>query len=368
MTFVTNAWYGAIWSQDLGDQPVARRILDRPLVLFRTQTGKIAVLEDACPHRFAPLHLGQVVDDAIRCPYHGLEFNSDGKCVRNPHNAGRIPPAAKVKSYIAEERYGMVWVWLGHQKADTDLIPDYSIFERMDTSARSKQDWLIIKANYVLVIENLLDLSHVAVLHEGVLGNAETMNADISVSEDEEGLCVDRIMPDVPPPELVQVLFPDNAGRVDHWATIRLMGVSSLLNDTGATRVGAPREEGAGMHGAHILAPIDEVTTLYHFCAVRWAAGGVDGSDPQVREKLSSLRRIAFAEQDGPIMEAQQRALLDSAIDTSRPALFDIDAGPARFQRRMQTLLKREIAAASTSTRDDSGEASVRSSPRTSAS
>lgn len=93
MSFIRNQWYGAIWSQDLGDGPVARRILDKPIVLFRTGDGTVAALDDVCPHRFVPLSLGKVVrGNHIQCAYHGPEFDSSGACTHNPHTNGRIPP------------------------------------------------------------------------------------------------------------------------------------------------------------------------------------------------------------------------------------------------------------------------------------
>lgn len=68
MAFVRNQWYAAVWSGNLGDEPVGLRILDKPIVLFRTAGSGVAVLDDLCPHRFVPLRLGKVVDgDRICC-------------------------------------------------------------------------------------------------------------------------------------------------------------------------------------------------------------------------------------------------------------------------------------------------------------
>ena len=86
-TYLRNAWYVAAWSDDLVEgQLLARTILKEPIVLFRKSDGNVAALQDRCPHRFAPLHMGKVVDgDRVQCPYHGLEFNASGACVLNPH-------------------------------------------------------------------------------------------------------------------------------------------------------------------------------------------------------------------------------------------------------------------------------------------
>src|SRR4051795_5850477 len=79
-TYLRNAWYVAAWSDDLVDgQLLPRKIMHEPVVLYRKPDGKIAALEDRCPHRFAPLSMGKVVrDDVVQCPYHGLEFDATG--------------------------------------------------------------------------------------------------------------------------------------------------------------------------------------------------------------------------------------------------------------------------------------------------
>jgi nitrite reductase/ring-hydroxylating ferredoxin subunit len=99
-TYLRNAWYVAAWSDDLADgQLLARTILKEPIVLYRKSDGNVAALEDRCPHRFAPLHMGKIVEgDRVQCPYHGLEFDPTGACVLNPHGTKNIPPRARVRS------------------------------------------------------------------------------------------------------------------------------------------------------------------------------------------------------------------------------------------------------------------------------
>src|ERR1700730_12007585 len=84
MPFLRNCWYVASWSSELASVPLGRRILDEPIVMYRLSSGEPVALSGRCPHRFAPLHLGKVIEDRIQCPYHGLRFNSLGACVFNP--------------------------------------------------------------------------------------------------------------------------------------------------------------------------------------------------------------------------------------------------------------------------------------------
>src|SRR6516225_12197826 len=82
--YVRNAWYPAAWSRDIARTLISRRVLEQEVVLYRTSTGSVAALEDVCPHRFTPLSMGRLRDDAIECGYHGMTFDCSGACVRIP--------------------------------------------------------------------------------------------------------------------------------------------------------------------------------------------------------------------------------------------------------------------------------------------
>src|SRR3954454_14282207 len=82
--FIRNAWYIAAWADELSEKPIARRICNEPVVLYRDREGRPGVLLDMCCHRGAPLHLGRVVDQGLECGYHGLIFDRSGQCVCVP--------------------------------------------------------------------------------------------------------------------------------------------------------------------------------------------------------------------------------------------------------------------------------------------
>ena len=111
--YVTNQWYAAAWSSEIAEKPFARQLLDERVVMFRDGAGKIAALIDRCPHRLAPLSMGECVNGNIRCGYHGVEFNADGQCVGIPGQS-IIPQTAKARSFPAVERYNIVWLWMGN--------------------------------------------------------------------------------------------------------------------------------------------------------------------------------------------------------------------------------------------------------------
>jgi vanillate O-demethylase monooxygenase subunit len=349
MTFLRNTWYVAAWGEQVPHgKLVARRILGEPIVIFRKADGSLAALTDACPHRFAPLSEGKLLEgDRVQCPYHGLQYGADGKCVYNPHGNGRIVPTMKVKSYHLAEKHTIVWIWMGDKEPNPSLIPDFEILDTSPPEVTSKRDWLRMEANYLLITENLLDLSHVSFLHEGILGNEETVAAKIEVEERDRTLWVSRIMPNVRVPGLFDLMFKRDGGKVDHWAIMRWNTPGCLLNNSGVTDVGAARDQGAGIYGTHFLTPETETTTLYHFCAVRqnprsWGAE----IDAEIRAQMSDLRRHAFEDQDKLIIEAQQKAYLDPAVNTDRPIIQEIDAGPVRFRRILDKLIAEEGAPA----------------------
>ena len=213
--YLRNAWYVAAWSDGVGDgQLVPRTIMDEPIVLYRKADGAVAAIEDRCAHRFAPLSMGKIVGgDRIQCPYHGLEFDGSGACVRNPHGTKNIPPRARVKSYPVIEKHKAVWVWMGDAPADAGKIPDFGVLDNVPELHTTKRDCIVIKANYQLIIDNLLDLSHTSYLHEGILGNADTVESDITAEQDGDDVVVGRHATNSAPPGMFAQFWPDHPAK-----------------------------------------------------------------------------------------------------------------------------------------------------------
>lgn len=342
MKFVRNCWYVAAWSQDVEPGKLFPRIiLNEGVVLFRDDQGRIQAIEDRCPHRSAPLHAGTYVEGGrIRCGYHGLEFDATGHCVRNPHATGRIPSAARVTAYPVLEKHSLIWIWMGDQPADPAAIPDFTLLD--GGHEISKRDYILMKANYALVTDNLMDLSHTAFLHEGILGSKETIQAQYKVAQVGNQVSVARQCSDVPVPGFFDLMFQRDGEHVDLWADIRWDVPSCLLNDTGVTRPGAPRSEGTGIYGMHFLTPETDTSSHYHFAAARQnpIAWG-EPVDSEIRTKISELRRLAFEFQDKAMIEAQQVIISRSA--TPPPfVLIETDLGTVRFRRVLESLIAAE--------------------------
>jgi vanillate O-demethylase monooxygenase subunit len=341
MSYPRNAWYPALWSQDLkAGELVARTFLGDAVVLFRRDDGSAAAMADVCPHRFAPLSLGKLLaGSTIRCMYHGLEFDAGGRCVKNPHGDGRLPRNCDVRTYPIVEKHTLAWIWMGEAPADPAAIPDYGVMDPASGLA-TLRDGIRLEANYRLMADNLMDLSHAAFLHLGILTTEEAAWADIKVEHQGTTLWSSRWMPNIPIPKLYDLLFRRDGQRVDHWTRMRWDPPGCFLLDVGVQPPGTSREEGFTLMATHLLTPETERSTHYLFGVARRP----DVSEESIRQQVADLRRYAFEMQDKPMLEAQQRNI-DYLERTggARPVLLpSIDAGPVRLQRILDDMVERE--------------------------
>jgi phenylpropionate dioxygenase-like ring-hydroxylating dioxygenase large terminal subunit len=344
--YLRNAWYVAAWSDDLADGALlARTMLKEPVVLYRKSDGNAVALQDRCPHRFAPLHMGKIVHgDRVQCPYHGLEFDPSGACALNPHGTRNIPSRARVRSYPVTEKHKAIWIWMGEEPADPAKVPDFSVLDNVSERHATKRDRITIRANYELIIDNLLDLSHTSYLHEGILGNADTVESEITVEQDGEDVIVARHAGNAAAPGLFAILMPATPPRVDKFTRMRWMPPSNLRLLTGICMPGAVPESGTGYHAIHMLTPESDATTHYFFTAVRFNVLTADDAlNAQIQDKISTTRRFAFEEQDAPVIEAQQERI-DAALTPVDPVILAIDVGPVRYKQILRKLIAAEQA------------------------
>ncbi len=339
--FLRNTWYPILWSSDLAaDALVARVALDEPIMLFRRDDGTPAAIADMCSHRFAPLHLGKRCgSDRIRCGYHGLEFDATGACVRNPFGDGRIPADASVRAYPLAERHQIIWLWMGARAPDPSLIPDFSIFDNPQPGTLTKFDSITMAANYELIVDNLMDLSHTAFLHDGLLGNDSMTRGTIDIRQDGNTVYVSRFNRDVPAVKVYDLLFRQDGKPIDFWDTMRWDAPGSFLLDTGVHAPGETKAKGTGIYAVHLLTPETSRSTNYLFSAVRQGVENGQPPTPEIAATIGEYRRHIFQSQDAMMIEAQQRQLDRYPEKTAHGALFSIDAGPARYKRVLRALL-----------------------------
>jgi vanillate O-demethylase monooxygenase subunit len=260
----------------------------------------------------------------------------------NPHGTKNIPPRARVRSYPVTEKHKAIWIWMGEQPPDLAKVPDFSVLDNVPATHATKRDRITIRANYELIIDNLLDLSHTSYLHDGILGNADTVESEITVEQDGDDVVVGRYARNATAPGLFAILMPSAPERVDKFTRMRWMAPSNLRLLTGICAPGTVPESGTGYHAIHMLTPESDKTTHYFFTAVRFNVLTADDRlNAQIKDKISTTRRFAFEEQDAPVIEAQQE-MIDAAATAIDPVILAIDVGPVRYKQILQKLIEAE--------------------------
>ncbi len=245
--FLRNYWYVAADDHEIGRSPLGRIILGQPVVFYRLEDGTPVALEDRCAHRHLPLSMGKLVGDTLQCHYHGLRYDRSGTCVRVP-GQDMIPRSARVKSYPVVERYHWLWIWMGDPAlADPAKITDFHWLD--DPAWGAKGQYLHVKANWQLIVDNLLDLTHLAFVHETTIGNSALVDqAAVKVARNRDNVVVTRWIIDAPaPPTFVKV--GKFSGNVDRWQIIDFMPPAFLRLDVGATPTGTGAPEGRRVNG-----------------------------------------------------------------------------------------------------------------------
>ena len=339
MAFLRNCWYVVGWGENLTPGPLRIKVLGQTVAIYRLDSGEAVALEDRCPHRSASLGDGKVIDDALQCPYHGLRFDKTGACVHNPHGNGAIPPRAHVKSFPLVERHHALWIWMGDRsKADASLIPDFALYD--GSTFVSSRGYLRINANYELINDNLLDLSHAAFIHPFLTneGYAARSRSDVK----QEGSTVwsylwndnESLTP------LFRLVWDGEGDRCDMRAHMRWSAPSSLFLDVGVTTVGAPPEAGPALPSAHLLTPETETSTHYF-----WMVGrNRKREDAELGKAIHAGIERAFTTEDEPMIARIAENMDGAEFWSLRPAILPGDAAALRARRVLADLLASEAA------------------------
>ncbi len=340
--FMRNCWYVAAWDWEIRRQELfSRTICGAPIVFWRKEDGMPAALEDRCCHRHMPLSHGKLRGSEVECVYHGLAYDADGACIRVPSQKA-IPPGAKVRAYPVVERYQWIWIWMGDPAlADPGLIEDFHWMD--DPAWRAKGERLDLKGNYLLIVENLLDLTHLQFVHSTTLGTAAIAGAPIKAERRENRVRVTRWMMNHPAPPFFQKaggFKPDEA--VDRWQIIDFSPPAFVRLDVGAARAGtgAPegdRSQGISMRNLNAITPETETTTHYF-----WAqAHDFQIDDPTVTELIFRQVHTAFLE-DLAVIEAQQ-SIIGAYGEALPPQIdFNQDAGGIQARRIVDAIIEAE--------------------------
>jgi vanillate O-demethylase monooxygenase subunit len=342
MNYVRNCWYVAGWAQDLSaDGPLAVRILDEPIVLWRTGDGGVSALEDRCVHRLAPLSLGRCEAGQLRCMYHGLLFDADGAVVEIP-GQDMIPPQARVRSYPVVEKHSWIWVWMGEAAAaDVALIPPAVGFDDPNyILGRGQLDYV---AEARLINDNLLDFTHLAYVHAKSFGVPEDYAYDRpKVIPLPRGVRFERWTFDQSPLPGQPATNP-----VERFSTydfllpgvLLMTGGNFPMGTAAACNNGVPDmalAESGVTFTSQAVTPLSAKSSRYFFS---WGPHKNHGNEA-LRDTLMGIGAMAF-EEDRVMIEAQQR-VIDS---TPNPRIMptSADMGVTLFNRLVDKLARQEV-------------------------
>ena len=338
--FLRNAWYVAAWSHEISEGLHAKKILAENIVFYRKKDGRVVALEDACPHRKVPLSMGRIKDDQVECGYHGLTFDCSGSCVRAP-GMERAPSNARVRSFPVEERYGLLWIWMG----EAHLADAAKIFEVEHwgdpTWGLNQGDGMELACSYLYMTDNLLDPTHVAWVHLTSFAGAACEDTPLELAAEDSGVTVSRWIIGQPPAPFYApfLAFEGNCDRKQQYevrypANALVKSIFCPANTGGEGR--ALPASTFVMDSYNFITPIDEKTCRYYWFQLRNFAP----NDAEVSRQFAASVRFAF-EEDRVILQA-----LQIGMDNKTTPNIDIksDRGPKQFRKHLAELIAQEQA------------------------
>lgn len=313
--YVKDCWYVAGLSHEFKTAVLtSHKIAEQPLVIWRAADGKVVAFDDRCCHKRFPLSEGRFLDNGLlECAYHGLCYDATGKCVKIPaHPEGNIPPQARLRPIPVIEQDGLVWVWAGN--------PDRaSLFQPPRTPEISDAKWeaidsgpMVVPANYLLLIENLLDITHFYPLHDGNIGDYANSQLPIELEEGETGgyryVRTRRSAKDyTQPPFFVDWFHYETVDR-EHTHCMVTPGLTRVeLRVAPPGKLGTDVDRGYTLFHTHT--PVDDRSHVWRWC-VTCPAEHMSRGDPtqSAAKRIASMFPSVVAE-DHWALEKQQHMM-----------------------------------------------------------
>lgn len=353
-----NCWYVVGISKDFEKETLQGCVVcNRPVVIWRTEDGEIIAFDDRCAHKRFPLSKGRLMEDGtLECGYHGMRYDVTGHAVIIPsHPTGPISPKAKLKPFPVIEQDGLVWLWPGDpDKSDSAKPPR--------TPEVADPDWetvigdpMATPANFMLLIENLLDITHFYPLHDGNIGDVENSKIPIDLEEGEEDgnkyvRTVRKVENYKQPPYLSDWFHYETVDRI-HTHCMQSPGITRVV-----MRNAPPGKLEDGIHKGgvergyvliHSHTPVDDRNHIW-----RWYLNAPVDHMSKGDPNMSTAQRAAsmfpgVVEQDHVALE-QQQAMMEYPDEGYQEVFLTPDKGLRRARQIVQEMLREENAATAT--------------------
>lgn len=354
--FPKNCWYVAAMTHELGAGSVmSRTVCHQPMAIFRSVDGKVSALLDRCPHRLYPLSKGTVETSGLRCSYHGLVFGPNGKCTQIPSQP-EIPSTACVTAFPARESHGLIWIWPGDKSvAEVTPLPsfetgpgylaglDFSCLDESETWGVAGPHVIHIDADYMLAVDNLLDLTHTAFVHAKTFDNAGVLGSDRTIKALGEQQLIDffSFKNTMSAPLRKGYLLDPEVPLFDNYLETYWQAPGVMILVHGAVPEGGSREDdGAIVLNTNILTPAAAGSCHYFWAQSVYKNRGAG----KVRDMWEVMTQGAFAE-DEAILANQQANLArfgDTSMADDVALVLKADKGIVMARRIVSRMVRQE--------------------------
>lgn len=331
-----NEWWVAATSEEITREPKQRWILDLPVVLYRKQDGTAVALDDRCPHRWAPLSKGWLEGDDIVCGYHGFRYGPQGTCVKVPTQAA-TPSRACVRSYLIIERAPLVWIWTGDPALAHTTSPQ-DIPWLNDAAWTGSSGYMEIAANYMLLKENVLDLTHFGYVHRNTFKILDWNRAPkVRVADDQVEFSLDF------PPAPLAPIFAEMTGfgskpiaRVN-WGRYLSPALQHAGQDFTDPSPAPGARERVSFRVLHATTPVSP-TRMHYF----WFFAFDVPLTPEQVERIVELTVRGFKEDDEMISAVQRMIERDPRGADYPEIMIATDQSAVQARRLLQKRLAKE--------------------------
>lgn len=332
MPLLHNHWYVAGRSEEFSRELTARTILEHSIVFFRTEeSGELVAMQNRCLHRSFPLAESSLEGDEVVCGYHGIRYDTDGEIVRIPCQTNTSKRS--LRTYAVREYGPWAWIWMGDPEApDHDAFPDLGYLE--DPDFRTFDAAYPLAGSYLLMMENLNDLSHFAYLHrESFKFDDAFLDLPTTIERRDEGIWCNRLDDDprratgALPPDIRQRVAGRPAQRSDGGLTVS----PGVFTGIAPTVIGDPDDpdEVFMQRITHVVTPVTKTTSRYY-----WAISMDFATDNDAYfEATEKFITIGFEEDRWAVAHMQN--LLDSDQTPMNELSIAGDKAGLMFRRRL---------------------------------